>query len=182
MVSPGTHPLKIMSPCPEPLNPSSKTRVPGSLCNQLVNLRQTPKLCIAVYWKKKYSFYRPAQQRLKEICAVKQQAQEQPQKSHKQNILQKTSSGRSVCLCVFGDFYASGTQDAEVTKSLLKCLRINLSPKIMVQFFFILDSIQKLNCFVSSERKDGHGLKLLQVSIRWYASKNHGWRSLMKFV
>ena len=36
----------------------------------------------------KNSFYRKAQQRLKEICLVKQRPQEQPQKSHKQDVLQ----------------------------------------------------------------------------------------------
>ena len=69
-----------------------------------------------------------AQRILKEICVVKQQPQEQPQKSHEQDILQKhLQVDRSLrpiqdaCrdfLCIFGDFYASGTQDAEVTKSL----------------------------------------------------------------
>ena len=69
-----------------------------------------------------------AQRRPKEICVVKQQPQEQPQKSHEQDILQKhLQVDRSLrpiqdayhdFLCIFGDFYASGTQDAEVTKSL----------------------------------------------------------------
>ena len=38
---------------------------------------------------KVYSFYCIAQQRLKEICVVKQQPQERLQKSHKQDVLQK---------------------------------------------------------------------------------------------
>ena len=48
---------------------------------------------------------------------------------HELDILQKTSSDRSIDLCVLrdachelfcvlGDFYVSGTQDAEVTKTL----------------------------------------------------------------
>ena len=48
---------------------------------------------------------------------------------HEQDILQKTSSDRPIDLCVLrdachelfcvlGDFYASGTQGAEVTKTL----------------------------------------------------------------
>ena len=37
----------------------------------------------------KNSFYRKAQQRLKELYLVKQQPQEQPQKSLQQDILQK---------------------------------------------------------------------------------------------
>ena len=38
---------------------------------------------------KMYSFYCPAQQKLKEIYAIKQPPQEQPQKSQKQVMLQK---------------------------------------------------------------------------------------------
>ena len=48
------------------------------------------------------------------MCAVKQQPQEQPQKSHK-HILQKHLQ---IDQSIFGDFYVSGMQDAEVTKSL----------------------------------------------------------------
>ena len=51
---------------------------------------------------------------------------EQPQKSHKQGILPKKNLqidgsffAYHELFCVFGDFYASGTQDAKVTKSLL---------------------------------------------------------------
>ena len=51
---------------------------------------------------------------------------EQPQKSHEQGIIPKKNLqiDRSLfayheLFCVFGDFYASGTQDAKVTKSLL---------------------------------------------------------------
>ena len=95
--------------------------------------RQTPKLCITVYWNKNISFYCQAQQKLKEIRVLKQQPQEQPLKSLKQDILQKhftkTSSGQSINLCIpwdvyhklfciFGNFYEPGTEDAEVTKSL----------------------------------------------------------------
>ena len=59
---------------------------------------------------------------------VKQQTQEQPQKSREQDMLQKHLQIdqlinicilRDAChelLCIFGDFYASGTQDAELTK------------------------------------------------------------------
>ena len=62
------------------------------------------------------------------MCVVKQQTQEKPKKSHEQDILQKHSQIdwsinicilRNAChelLCVFGDCYASGTQDAEVKK------------------------------------------------------------------
>ena len=64
---------------------------------------------------------------------LKQQPQEQPLKSLKQDILQKhftkTCSGQSINLCIpwdvyhklfciFGNFYEPGTEDAEVTKSL----------------------------------------------------------------
>ena len=76
-----------------------------------------------------YSFYCKAQQRLKEICVVKQKPREQPHKSHEQCILQKrhlmvdrsifASYAEAYELFGFpGDFYGSGTQDTEVSKSL----------------------------------------------------------------
>jgi len=72
-----------------------------------------------------YSFYHQVQQRLKDICVIKKQPQEQPQKSHKQDILYKHLIDLCVLwdafhklFCVLWDFYASGTHDAEVTKSL----------------------------------------------------------------
>ena len=77
-----------------------------------------------------YSLYCKAQQRLKEICVVKQKLREQPHKSHKQCILQKRylMVNRSIfaslyaeayeLFCFLGDFHRSGTQDTEVTKSL----------------------------------------------------------------
>ena len=48
-----------------------------------------------------------------------------PQKSHKQDIpgsIDQFCILRDAChdlFCIFGDFYASGKQDAEVTKSLV---------------------------------------------------------------
>ena len=60
---------------------------------------------------------------------IKQQTQEKPKKSHEQDYSTKTFSdrliyqylhpSRNAChelLCVFGDCYASGMQDAEVKK------------------------------------------------------------------
>ena len=77
-----------------------------------------------------YFFCCKAQQRLKELCIIKQQSQEWPQKSHEQDIKQiKNKIDQSVFVFytghelffVFGFFYASGAQDTEVTKSLLFC-------------------------------------------------------------
>ena len=48
--------------------------------------RQTPNLCITVHWNKKYAFYFKVQQRLKEF---NMRWQQQPQKLHKQDILEK---------------------------------------------------------------------------------------------
>lgn len=48
------------------------------------------------------SFYCQEQQRLKEICAVKQQPQEQPEKSHKQSILQKHGQIDQLTFASFG--------------------------------------------------------------------------------
>ena len=76
-----------------------------------------------------YSFCCKSQQTLKEISVVQQQPQEHlPERSQKQDILQKhlqsifASYGMHTTnyFCVFGNFYASGTQDAEVTKSLVQ--------------------------------------------------------------
>ena len=77
-----------------------------------------------------YSFYCKAQQRLKEICVVKQKPREQTHKSTEQYILQKRylMVNRSIFASLYAeayelfcsprDFYRSGTQDTEITKSL----------------------------------------------------------------
>ena len=77
-----------------------------------------------------YSFYSKAQQRLKEICVVKQKPREQTHKSTEQYILQKRylMVNRSIfaslyaeayeLFCFPRDFYGSGTQDTEVSKFL----------------------------------------------------------------
>ena len=117
MVSPGT---------PEPTSPNStrNNEALGLYVTRQLIWRQTAKLCITVYWIEIFSFQSQAQQRLKEICVVNQQRQ----KSHKQDILQKHLQidqsifafyGTHIThyFCVFGDFYASGTQKSEVTKS-----------------------------------------------------------------
>ena len=70
------------------MRPSSKNNEFLGLCNHTVNLEADSKI---LYYGlvKIYSFYRKVQQRLTEIYLVKQQPQEQPQKSHKQDIPQK---------------------------------------------------------------------------------------------
>ena len=66
-----------------------------------------------------YSFYCKAQQRLKEICVVKQKPREQTHKSHEQCILQKRHLmvNRSIfasyeeayeLFCFLGDFMGQG--------------------------------------------------------------------------
>ena len=124
-----------MSPSAEPLIPSSKNNKSEienawafKVCNQTDNLETDSK---TLYYRllklKMQSFYIfKAQKRLKQICIFKQQ----PQKSHgMDNYSTKKSSNRSITLCIlrdachelfciFRDFYASGTQDTEVTKSL----------------------------------------------------------------
>ena len=98
--------------CYKPMSPSSKKqgvlnwKCLGLYVTRQLIWRQTPKFFITVYWKKK---------------------------SHEQDILPKKSSNQSIVLyilwdafhelfCVFGDFYASGMQDTEVTQSLLLAL------------------------------------------------------------
>ena len=134
MVSPGTHLEKYHESLSRTNESQFKNKESLGLyvTTQLI-WRQTPKLCITVYWNRNISFYCQAQQKLKEIRVLKQQPQEQPLKSLKQDILQKhftkTSSGQSINLCIpwdvyhklfciFGNFYEPGTEDAEVTKSL----------------------------------------------------------------
>ena len=129
MVSPGTHREKYH----ESLSRTNESQYKKNESLGQLIWRQTPKLCITVYWNKNISFYCQAQQKLKEIWVLKQQLQEQPLKSLKRDILQKhftkTSSDQSINLCIlwdvyhklfciFGNFYESGTEDAEVTKSL----------------------------------------------------------------
>ena len=103
----------------------------------IVNLKTDSKTLYYSHWKKLkiYSFFCQALQRLKEIWAVKQQ----PQKSNKQDTSDWSKWSFNLrnayhkLFCVFGDFCASGTQDAEVTKSLYTVkwnLCVNLfSPK-----------------------------------------------------
>ena len=92
--------------------------------------RHRPKLFI--YYSSLKLKYSPAirlkykKYHIKYICIFKQQ----PHKSHEQDILLKKSSNRSILFCVLrnryhdlfcvfqGGFYASWTQDGEVTKSL----------------------------------------------------------------
>ena len=68
--------------------PVQKTMSSWVFCNHTVNLEADSKI---LYYGlvKIYSLYRKVQQRLTEIYLVKQQPQEQPQKSHKQDIPQK---------------------------------------------------------------------------------------------
>ena len=104
MVSPGTHfeHCELLSRTNES---QFKNESLGLYVTTQLIWRQTPKLCITVYWNKNISFYCQAQQKLKEIWVVKQQ----PLKSHKQDILQKhftkTSSDQSINLCVLWDAY-----------------------------------------------------------------------------
>ena len=103
-----------MCPSPEPLSRSSKN---NESQNSVLQFKE-----VIIY-----SFYCKAQQRLKDVSVVQQHPQEQPQKVLKHtnrifyNIDQSMEHpmGRMPQIfCVFGDLYASGTQRAEVTKSL----------------------------------------------------------------
>ena len=85
-----------MSASPEPLGPSSKNiesqlNFFRLLCNHADNYlsEDTLQNSVLQFTGIKNSFHRKAQQRLKEIYLVKQQPQEQPQKSYEQDILHK---------------------------------------------------------------------------------------------
>ena len=70
--------LRYHKPSPEQLNPSTKN--PGVLNCKCLGLyvtrqliwRQTPKLCVTVYWNKIYSSCCKARQRLKETMLIKE--------------------------------------------------------------------------------------------------------------
>ena len=58
MLSPGTHLLKIMSPCPEPVKEkkmSPTLKMLGLLCNETVNLKTDSKTLYYSILKLKYS-------------------------------------------------------------------------------------------------------------------------------
>ena len=86
--------------------------------------RQTPPLCITVYRNKNVLLLLSGTTKTKRnthVWVVKQQSQEQPQKSHKQDFYKNIfwSNNRSLrpegpnhkLFCIFGNFYASGTQN-----------------------------------------------------------------------
>ena len=113
---------KIMSPCPELLSPSLK-RVHGSFVTTQLIWRLTPTLWITVYRNKSMLRLLSGTTNTKRnthVWVVKQQSQEQPQKSHKQDFYKNIfwSNNRSLrpegpnpkLFFVFGNFYASGTQ------------------------------------------------------------------------
>ena len=91
--------------------------------------RQTPKLCIKVYWNKSILLLLYSTTKTKRNCVVKQQPQEWLQKSHKQDVLQKHLQTDRSIFASYGtpvinyftsfcwDLYALGAQDSEVTKS-----------------------------------------------------------------
>ena len=88
MVISGTHLMKNHESQSRTIESKFKNTSPWVYVT--VTITVNLKLCQYSLLKEKiYSFYCPAQQRLKEIWPVKQQLQEPPQKSHKQDIRQK---------------------------------------------------------------------------------------------
>ena len=139
-----------------PLSPSSNTKSP--------KLKMLGPLCDQTYKK---TFFCNAQRRLKEICVFKQQPQEQWQKWHEQDILQKhhrslrPTGARHEFLCVFGDdFYVSATQDAEVTKSLCS----TFSQLLTVSFRQQQPHLHLPHCKLESNRS-------CTVYCRWWTHK-----------
>ena len=119
---------QIVSPSPEPSSPSSK--------NYKSEIENAWAFMLPDIYK---IMFCKVQRRLKEICVVKQQPQEQPQKSYEQDILQKhlrvdrsLRPIRDAChdfvilLGVFGHVYASGvrqTQTADLQTADLQTCR-----------------------------------------------------------
>ena len=107
--------------------------MPGSLCNYSVNPKTDSKTLY--YWIqfteiKIYSFCCQAQQRLKEICAIKQQ----PQNTIFYKIIFRLITWSlhptgHMSQIILWDFYVSETQVAEVTKSLRWLILIRIIPK-----------------------------------------------------
>ena len=84
------------------------------LWNQTVNLETDAKTLYYSFKLVVQSFYIFKAKKLKQICIFEQQ----PQKSHEQDISTKKSSNRSTVLCIlwdaFHELFSSGTQDAEI--------------------------------------------------------------------
>ena len=93
MVSPGTPLAKnyeSQSRTNESYNKFSKSNESlGLYVTTKLIWRQTPKLCITGYWNRDILLLLSSKTRVKEMCTVKQQPQEHPQKSHTQDIHQK---------------------------------------------------------------------------------------------
>ena len=90
MVSPGTHLVKIHESQFTTIESQFKNKSTGSLCNHTVNLKTDFKTLSYSLLKLKYTpFIVKHNKGKKEICVIKQQPQEQPQKSHKEDILEK---------------------------------------------------------------------------------------------
>ena len=90
MVSPGTDLVKNEESQRRSIECQCKnTSALGLICNHTVSKDRLQNSVVQFTEVKIFSFYCRSQQRLKEICAVKQQPQEQPHKSHKWDILQK---------------------------------------------------------------------------------------------
>ena len=146
-----------------PLSPRSKTRVPGSLCNQKVNLRTNSEtlycsllkekilLLLSSITKTKRNMRRTATRTATEITQTEYSTK---------NIFRSIS----LSLRLWG-FLCVRDAGHRANKISVKVPLHKFNSKNNRPVFFILDSIQTLNCFVSSERKDGHGLKFLEVSM-----------------
>ena len=125
---------KIMSPTPERLSLSLKKKwVPGSFVTTQLIWSYTPNFVLQFTEIKIYCFCCKAQQRLKEISAVKQQ----PQKSHKQDILQKHlqihqsifacyGTHTTNCFACLGNFFGSGRRGNKTIDLAIKfCVNFN---------------------------------------------------------
>ena len=90
MVSPGTYLVKIHESQFTTIESQFKNKSPGSFCNHTVNLKIDSKTLSYSLLKLKYTPSNVKHNKgKKEICVIKQQPQEHPQKSHKEDILEK---------------------------------------------------------------------------------------------
>ena len=131
MVSPGTHLVKIHESQFTTIESQFKNKSTGSLCNHTVNLKTDFKTLSYSLLKLKYT---PSivkhNKGKKEICVInnshKNSHRNHTKRTFLKNILRSINlslhlTGRipQIILRLWGFLYASGMQDAEITKSLL---------------------------------------------------------------
>ena len=132
MVSPGTHLVKIHESQFTTIESQFKNKSPGSLCDHTVNLKIDSKtLYCTVYWNENILLLLSSTIKEKKKFVSLNNCHKKSHRNHTKrtlfkNILRSINlslhlTGRipQIILRLWGFLYASGMQDAEITKSLL---------------------------------------------------------------